>query len=242
MKHVIIFPFWNENEVKTLDLLSKNWNYFANEHMEYEFLLLARSDYEGDIQFLIDQFSKIKPTKFHKCTSLIRTHYSKNLNATNMFLDASEHITSRYIEDGGFFLWFEADMLPCNKNWLSQIDQEWSENKPTIMGFQVTRERLNTNFLFTEHINGGACYSKNLFSLINKEKVIENGVFDLAISPSLRSKGHKIHDSHLWDLRIDAKCQAIRMDEPLNKNKAIVHGIKTFDLYSEFLGELINDQ
>jgi hypothetical protein len=234
MNHVIAMPFWNESEVENFENLSKIWHLFDTKGVDYEFLLIARGDCDADTTKLEENLSKIKKVTKFVCPSEVLTKDHKNENSMNMFIDASEYILKNYKKDGGFFLWFEGDMIPTSKNWLKKIHQEWIESNVKLMGYQITYKRSGSRNL-VQHMNGGGCYSKDLLDLITKESIIDGVVFDLNILGEIIKAGYDFKDSNLWDFRLDYKCKPMKMKKSFKRGKVIMHGPKDKNDYNRFL-------
>jgi hypothetical protein len=234
MKHIIAMPFWNASEVENFENLSKIWHLFDTNSVDYEFLLVARGDCDADTTKLEENLSKIKKVTKFVCPSEVLTKDHKIENSMNMFIDSSEFILQNYEKDGGFFLWFEGDMIPTSKDWLEKIHQEWIESNVKLMGYQITYQRSGSRNL-VQHMNGGGCYSKDLLDLITKESIIDGVVFDLNILGEIIKAGYGFKDSNLWDFRLDYKCKPMKMKKSFRRGKVIMHGPKDKKDYNRFL-------
>ena len=84
-----------------------------------------------------------------------------------MFVEAANYIKDNCEKDGGFFLWFEADMIPSSKNWLEMIKREWELHQAHAIGHQISLQNYSLHPNLPEHINGGGCFDKSLASLID---------------------------------------------------------------------------
>ncbi len=107
-----------------------------------------------------------------------------------MFWEIMDYVHTHDNHDGGFVLWLESDMVPIRSNWLDRLDEEWRTiERPLVLG------RLVTNFPdylggapVPPHINGGACYAKDLAAVIPSPP--GRGLpFDMAMFPTIASSG-----------------------------------------------------
>lgn len=111
-----------------------------------------------------------------------------------MFWDCMDYIANETPHDGGFSLWFESDMIPVAEDWIDRISDDWYAKSPApvLMGCwvpKVTKRRFfrRPRLWIPEHINGGACYSKDFGQVIPNQA--REGVFDLSVFESAQEIG-----------------------------------------------------
>jgi hypothetical protein len=161
MKHLIVIPYYCADEVRRYlwiaDLL-KQFTQAPGESIETEFLLAPAPSIDPS-PTLFDVFSKISTVNIYKCKTEAVGYPQR---ATAMFWEIMEHIACAYPHDGGFVLWLESDMIPVRENWLNKLTAEWTSSSNLIlMGSLMPEFRTREGYIVPEHINGGACYSKD---------------------------------------------------------------------------------
>lgn len=167
MSQIVIIPYFSEQEVDRYLKLARRLQAFAAQSCEYQFLL-ASSPTTRPSQRLQSIFSAIAPVTTLRCSTRFVGY---PIGATAMFWDCMDHIGENFERDGGFSLWLESDMVPVKPDWLDRLSAEWhaAEQPLRVMGCLVPairRPLLPTRrLLVTEHINGGACYAKNIADL-----------------------------------------------------------------------------
>jgi hypothetical protein len=112
-----------------------------------------------------------------------------------MFWEIQEHVAATENGDGGFALWFEADMVPARTSWLDELHAEWvRHDRPFVMGRLQPRSYVPASrVLISPHINGGACYAKDYARHIPAS--LKRGTFDVAPWPFLRRSGKYVATS-----------------------------------------------
>jgi hypothetical protein len=85
-------------------------------------------------------------------------------------------------------------MVPVKPDWIARLHREWfSGDTPLVMGCLVprvykTRWWRRRKLLLESHVNGGACYAKDV--ALRLPPAARQGVFDMAIYPhAMRAKG-----------------------------------------------------
>ena len=126
------------------------------------------------------------PTSTYRCQTDIVGYPAR---PTAMFWEILEHVASTDNGDGGFALWFEADMVPSRRSWLAELHAEWSRHdRPLVMGRLQPRSYVPASrVLISTHINGGACYAKSYARRIPPQ--LKRGTFDIAPWSFLRRTG-----------------------------------------------------
>lgn len=230
MKHIIVFPYYSNYEIKRFMQIAKIWKKLTKTKLDYEFLLSARYDIEPS-KTLEKEFSKIASTKSIQSQTRgagIRFP-AKGFDIegpTAMFWDTMEYVNNNYPNDGGFILWFEYDMVPLTPLWLDRLDEEWRTGNYITMGRLIDRNwvvKHNPGWLpdMREHINGGACYSKDFCKKISKKKTNLKVSWDMEIFGQIKDK-FKYKATDLMELRY--RCRTLTY--PPYEKTVILHGIK----------------
>jgi hypothetical protein len=188
--NIVIIPYFSEQEIDRYIRIADHILALGPQQTRYEFLL-ASSGLIQPSQRLMDTFLRIAPATPFACPTQL---FGYPLGATAMFWDCMDYVAANTEPDGGFSLWMESDMVPVKPDWMDRLAQQWEETDDSslVMGCFVPnlyrmvffrRKRLQIN----EHINGGACYAKNLSFEV--PKVYRTGTFDVAIYPFLKQEG-----------------------------------------------------
>jgi hypothetical protein len=169
MKHLVAIPFYCEDEIRRYlwiaDLL-KSFRSNTQRRVEFEFLLSpAPSIALNDTLF--DALAQISTVRVYQCKTQTVGYPQR---ATAMFWEIMEHIGLTHSQDGGFVLWLESDMVPIRPDWLDKLTREWTSSTNLIlMGPVIPEFRTRKGEIIPEHINGGACYAKDLASYVPLE-------------------------------------------------------------------------
>ncbi|MCX5714185.1 MAG: hypothetical protein NT033_05125 [Candidatus Omnitrophica bacterium] len=183
----------------------------------YEFLLCNKKFIEPSTE-LLDIFSGIAPSKQYQPLTAIDS-YPEGPDA--FFWEIMDYVNGHYEKDGGFVLWFESDMIPVMLNWVDLLEAEW-RNHPgvLIMGLRMPNKYfIKIGTFVLEHINGGACYSKDLSKAVSqkyREKYFDVSTFQYIKKTQKYFKTKLFKFSHIYSLLGD-----------IENNKAIVlHGYR----------------
>ena len=194
MKHVILLHYYCEAEVSRYLRIAEFLREYGRCSAEYEFLLLAASCISPS-QVLQDAFSKIAPAKTFHCRKTRDGYWEGSAAA---FWEGMEYVNKNYEKDGGFTFWLESDTLPVKKNWVDLLGLEWEKHPGIlIMGLYVPwliDPRMGCDVVLP-HINGSACYAKDLDNLIPQSyKASSTQPFDISLS-QYAIKAGKFHKS-----------------------------------------------
>ncbi|MDD5217768.1 MAG: hypothetical protein PHN49_01310 [Candidatus Omnitrophica bacterium] len=182
MKHVIVIPYYCPEEIERYLRIAGFMSGYTRSNVACEVLLASVLPAGPDAE-LFGAFSKFAPTREMQCHTQEMRYPQR---ASEMFWEVMRYIGAEYERDDGFFLWLESDMLPCKPDWLDRLHAEWLSAKDApVMGLF-----LPLMYLFGKargaHINGGACYAKNLSDLLPARCT---DTFDLLISRVLEPAG-----------------------------------------------------
>ena len=202
MKHIIILPYFDREEISRYVKLAGVFRRFHSNRVKYEFLLTAGRNVSPDPS-LVSLYSSIAPSRSYHCQTEI-TGYP--LGSSAMFWETMRQIDRNYSKDGAFSLWFESDMIPVKDRWIDMLDREWRDHEDLlVMGRYVPKQFMKSiRSMVPRHINGGACYSKKYYSSIPK-KLREEPVFDVWPYELIRKTGRYrksdlIQFGHLFSL------------------------------------------
>jgi hypothetical protein len=175
MKHVILLHYYCESEIKCYLNIADFLSSYSRCNSEYEFLLLCSSFIQPS-ESLHNAFLKISTTRTVHCKNSKPGHAE---GCTAGFWEGMEYINSNYEKDGGFVLWLEADTMPAKSNWVDLLEQEWAAHPRVLaMGLYVP----GLKGVLSAHINGGACYPKNLVESIPSKYKTSNPIVDVNMS------------------------------------------------------------
>jgi len=226
MKHIILLHYYCDSEIKCYLEIADFFLDYSQCKSEYEFLLLCSSFIQPS-ENLHNAFLKIAPTRTVHCRNSQPGH-DKGCNAA--FWEGMEYINSNYEKDGGFVLWLEADTFPAKRNWVDLLAKEWKAHPQALMmGLYLPKLKG----VFPDHINGGACYTKDFVECIPLQYKTLDSIVDVTISQYIlgTKRYHKSRSfvfSHLFSL-----CNDISDPEKVilngfaqNREKFIFKGIK----------------
>lgn len=230
MAHTIILPYFSEEEVDRYLKIVQLMDRLAAEsecpsgnenNAKYEFLLAASPKIEPSKR-LEEACKKVAPTHSFQCPTQI---FGYPEGPTAMFWDAMDYVRDNLSDDcDGFALWLESDMAPVKPDWIDRLDAEWrsTEQTPVIMGCFVPKLYKRRMFrkerlMLDEHINGGACYNKQLSSIIPTEQKQE--CFDMVVYREGKKHGPCVRSEQI----MFSTNERVRRDV-INPNLVIVHG------------------
>lgn len=186
MYHVIVLPYFCSDEVRRYHRIATLLASYPRPDAEFRFLLAAAGTAKPDAE-LIAQLESLAEVDVLQCR-MGGDHYWHG--AATMFWEIMDHLRALDKRDGGFVLWMESDMVPIKHDWLDRLDHEWRElDRPLVMGSYVTHFPA---YLGGEpvrpHINGGACYAKDLATVIPGPpgRALP---FDMAMFPAVVASG-----------------------------------------------------
>ncbi len=219
MAHTIILPYFSQDEIQRYTKIIRHLQSLGKQNCPFNFLLAA-SPKIAPREELRQVCSEVAPTYSFQCPTQV---FGYPAGPTAMFWDAMDYIQAN-LQDDGFALWLESDMVPVKSNWLDRLDQEWrSEGEtPIVMGCYVPelyKVRLfrSKRLVLHEHINGGACYNKRLSSLIPDS--VKEEVFDMVIYREAKKIGLTICSEQI----MFSTTQRARRDV-MDQHKVLLHG------------------
>jgi hypothetical protein len=181
-KHVVILPYFCDEEVDRYVQLSQLMQRFPAPSVEVDFLLASspRAETSTELAKAYEPLGNVIP---FACPTRI---FGYPEGPTAMFWDCMDYMAQNYSGNDGFSLWLESDMAPAKPDWIDRLSDEWySESQtPVMMGCyvpEVYKQRIfkQPKLLLEPHINGGACYSMDFASKMPAEA--REGVFDMAV-------------------------------------------------------------
>ena len=220
MKHVIIVPYFSEEEVDRYLRIAQRLYEFREQSVDYEFLLAASPRIQPS-ERLYSGLSRVAPCKHFQCPTQI---FGYPEGPTAMFWDCMDHIHEAYDLDGGFSLWMESDMVPVKRDWISRLSAEWSLSvtPPLLMGCYVPDVEKHRFFRrkrlwIKEHINGGACYANDFAAAMPPEA--REGVFDMVVFQHAEALGRAIGTRQLGFATTDSA-----VDQASREGRVLLHG------------------
>jgi len=163
MKHIVAIPYYCREEIRRYFWIAEFLSQFAKSNSQYEFLLVS-GPFINPSADLYEAFARLAPTSSMQCTSRQNSNHD---GPGNMFWDTMEHISSHFPHDGGFVLWLESDMIPVKSDWIQKLEAEWlNEPKVNLMGHYIPAFTMKNGTVVPDHINGGACYSKDFVDVV----------------------------------------------------------------------------
>jgi len=219
MRHVVILPYFCDEEIVRYMKIVDRMGQFPNQKCDWQFLLAASPRIKPSTE-LKAACEKVAPTDSFQCPTQI---FGYPEGPTAMFWDSMEYIQNQTPNDGGFGLWFESDMAATQPDWLDRLDAEWNQGTPPLlMGLyvpEVYKQRLlkRKKLLLGDHVNGGACYGKQFAHRMPVEA--REGVFDVAVYQYAKKLG-KVKATNLIDFSTNDR---VRRDL-LDTNKVVLHG------------------
>jgi hypothetical protein len=222
MKPVLIFSFWTQDEVDQYVWTLYHWDIITKSNIEYDFLLLSRFDFNGDISALIDLCSKWGETTHVKLNGS-RTGFPGGCN--EVWIKGMRELQKL---EPKFGYWMEYDVTPKQPDWLNVLNSKWHDNL-LLCGHLVTEGWLSANgypesnrWNWGEHINGAALYSPNILDNINFNIFNFLAGWDTQIYNQL--KRDCTHGFNLYDFRMNPDRDNIGENDRL-----MIHGTKTIE-------------
>lgn len=223
MKHVVIVPYYSDAEVARYVRIAAHLEALQPVAADHEYLL-ACSPRTAPSAELEKAFSRCGPVRTMSCRNTVRGHPR---GPTAMFWEVLDHIAERAgVSSGGFALWLESDMLPVKADWLDHLDRQWCQpaQEPWVMGLRlpelVERRWFRSPRFTPRHINGGACYSKQLVQRLPAE-ARDGPLFDVNMFPFVRHEPlHRAVDSFAFSTTLTLRHD---IEDP---NVAVLHGWK----------------
>ena len=219
MRHVVILPYFCDEEIKRYLKIVGRMEQFPKQKCEWQFLLAASPRIKPS-QELKRACERVAPTESFRCPTQI---FGYPEGPTAMFWDSMEYIEANSPNDGGFGLWFESDMAAVQPDWLDRLDAEWNDGTPPLlMGCyvpEVYKQRLlrRKKLLLEDHVNGGACYSKQFARWMPVEA--REGVFDVVVYKYAKKLG-RVKATGLIDFSTNARVRRDLQDP----SRVILHG------------------
>lgn len=209
MEHIVILPYYSRTELERFARLAGIWRRLDPGRVRYRFLLSSRFDAPAAPQSLLNELAGLAPLELHSCTTP-ETQFPNSASA--MFFDTMEHVRRSARRDGGFALWIEADMVPLRPKWLEDFEAEWRTGHYTLMGRYMRWHDV------PEHINGGACYTKDFARVVPRNIA---GGWDVTCYPFVQRFG-MARRTELIDFRYLSPTLA----SAPRSGAAIIHGVK----------------
>jgi len=219
MKHVVILPYFCDEEVERYLKIVKRMGEFPKQKCEWQFLLAASPRMQPS-SILLEACQRVAPTVSFQCPSQI---FGYPQGPTAMFWDSMEYIEDNTPNDGAFALWFESDMAAVQPDWLDRLDAQWNDGPtPLLMGCyvpEVYKQRLlrKKKLLLEDHVNGGACYAKHFASCMPSEA--RDGVFDVVVYKHAKKLG-RVKSTGLIDFSTNERVRRDLLDD----RKVVLHG------------------
>lgn len=214
MKHIVIIPYYCDEEVRRYRMIANFLKEMTETNIPFEFLLCSGPSVRPS-DALSDLFSKIAPTRSYACRTQV-TGYPER--PTAMFWEIMGHVNNTCEQDGGFALWLESDMLPIKKKWIDRLQREWLRMKETLlMGLYISQWKMPNRSIVRAHINGGACYAKNIIRFVPPEG--RKPCFDIQLFPSIQATGRYLYSNQFVFTTHDTI--PAHMKDP---QKTILHG------------------
>lgn len=219
-KHIVILPYFCQEEVDRYLKIAQLLGRYPAPNVEVEFLLAA-SPRTVPSEELQRAFSPFGNTISFQCPTQV-FGYPEGPGA--MFWDCMEYIANANPGRDGFSLWLESDMSPVKPDWIDQLAQQWAgfEKQPIMMGCyvpEVYKRRLfkGPKLMLEPHINGGACYSLDFANQMPESA--RTGVFDMAVFQFAQEQGRAMNTSKISF----STNQRVRRDV-LDPEKVLLHG------------------
>lgn len=232
MRHVVILPYFCEEEVDRYLKIVYHMASYPAQQCDWQFLLAASPRIEPSAR-LKKACEQVAATESFQCPTQV---FGYPEGPTAMFWDAMEYLDRQTPDDGGFGLWLESDMAPVEADWMDRLHEEWCEGTPPmLMGCYVPhvyKQRLlrRRKLLLEDHVNGGACYAKKFARWMPKEA--REGVFDVAVYKYAKKLG-RVKATRQIDFSTNAR---VRRDV-LDAEKVILHGF--MQQKDEFIDECV---
>lgn len=217
MTHTIVLPYINNDEIQRFISIGRFLKLRSKNRSDFRFLLVNKKTVAPSVE-LEELYSQIAPVgRFEPNTTI--DAYPQGPDA--FFWETMEHINKNFEKDGGFVLWHESDMIAIRPDWVDRLAAEWiARPDALVMGlYYLRRFWVKTRGFTADHINGGACYAKDLVRYV--PALIRGKGFDYSlfrvIGPTKRYiKSDQFCFSHLFSLADDFR----------DPRKTILHGYR----------------
>lgn len=249
-ENIILFPYWCEKELERFKLIGMNWKKLTHTNLKLRFVFVGRWDCNNiDIKKYSKVFEKygvVSHVVLSTPQSLSRKPTRHDF-AKHMFVKTMKYI-NRFSKsnDGGFVLWMESDVMFLKNQWLNKLYDEWSKQKNTLLMGHLVSYKNDTDQIkrnFPNHINGVACYAKNIIEYIPENTFYTSyRSFDVIVYNHLvKSKlTNRIICSEQWKHQLDFDCNEVEFDE-VDSDKIILHGCKSNKTFNKLLNAQIKD-
>jgi hypothetical protein len=217
MTHLILLPVTRSEEITRFKIVAEYLHRSIKNMSNFEFLLMHNGFTDETVE-LLTLLSKVAPVKHNKISTTINSYPE---GPAYFFWESMGFINRQYIKDSGFVLWMESDMVPTKSNWVDRLDEEWTNQRNAlVMGLYLRRKYIvKTSGFLPEHINGGACYSKNIAAVIPPSR---RGVpYDETLFKEIRKSG-RYRKSNLFKF----SALSTLVDDIENERVAILHGYR----------------
>lgn len=192
MEHILVLAYFSEAEAtryKALARVLATWpkpDGFTVRCLIATVVTGAEADAE-----LERAFAAIMPTTSYRCKTQVTGYPAR---PTAMFWEILEHVAELDNGDGGFAVWFEADMVPTRPSWLRELHDAWIAAKSPLLMGRLQRRTYSpaSGAVMSSHINGGACYAKSFARQIPAS--YKQGTFDHAPWPFIRRQRYATTD------------------------------------------------
>ena len=248
-EHIIILPYFSNQEVKRFEKLSEIWDKINTKtDCKFVFLLVGRWDtHQLDTRKITSNLKN-----FGNIKKIVLSNPNVNLPKSSrhdlakiMFVKTMTYINQYLSNAKGFALWLEADCIPTAKDWIFCLEKEWSKKTNTLlMGHYISYENEldYERKSFPSHINGVACYAKNIIDIIPPKAFYDTyRSFDVFLYNYLCGKNlvNRIIKSNLWEHRLDFDCEPVEITKEVPQNKKILHGCKDQESFDFHLKKLL---
>lgn len=199
--HTIILPYFSEAEIDRYELILNHMLQLGESKTPFEFLLAASPRIEPS-ERLYRAASRVAASRHFQCPTQV---FGYPEGPTAMFRDCMWHVATDNDGRDDFVLWMESDMCPVKPGWLDRLDDHWRMCGdvfamgcviPTLHRTQRPKFKLKRLFKrrrtkqvrwIAQHINGGACYRRDLIRHIPLTD--QSLAFDMEIGAALQQRG-----------------------------------------------------
>lgn len=219
MKHVVILPYFCDEEVQRYLKIVRRMEQFPTQQCDWQFLPAASPRIRPS-QILLQACQRVAPTESFQCPTQV---FGYPEGPTAMFWDSMQFIRENSLDDGGFAMWFESDMAAVQPDWMDRLHAAWNHGPaPLLMGLyvpEVYKQRLlrRNKLILEDHVNGGACYAKHFADRM--PAAAREGVFDVVVYKHARNLG-QVKSTQLIDFSTNTR---VRRDL-LDRSKVVLHG------------------
>jgi len=193
MRNIIVLPYASDTEIRRFLKIGYFLRRRDKNRCHFEFLLVNKNTVKPDKE-LAAVLNDLAPVRCYEPETVLNSYPE---GPDEVFWKAMEYVSKVYEKDGGFALWLESDMLPKVPDWVDRLEREWKAYPGIlIMGLYFSQKYLiKTGDRIAEHINGGACYSKDIFMAV--PSLYKGKYFDVSLFPFIK-KTKKFHASWLF--------------------------------------------